>query len=397
MTLEHYAFAKLIHPMTPEEFFADYWEKKPLVVHRDDPDYYRDLLNFESVNHALTTLEHQSSELFMGNQAERVMPSQYTYETGLVDVSKLYALYADGASIGLNNLHDRVGALGNLCRSMEAELSIRFQTNTYLTPADAQCFPPHYDTHCVFALQCEGSKTWRLYDRPVELPFHTQDFDPERDPIGEKSQEFVLSAGDFCYVPRGQGHDADTQGIDGPSLHVTLGVLQKNWSDLLLEAMAQVSVEDPMLRQGLPISFARPDFDRTDARALYEKMVARVMEKMNFDKALDFFVDDVVVTRHPLLPGQFEQVSMLADLKTVDRRAGRRPNLLFRIEEKDEKITLFVYGRQITMPDHAAEPMRYALENDDYTIASLPGDLDDPGKLVLIRRLIREGLVMLKS
>ncbi len=396
MTLAHYDFAKLIHPTTPEEFFSEYWEKKPLVVHRDDPDYYRDLLTFDTVNHALTTLELQQGEVFMGNQAERVTPAQYTYETGLVDVSKLYALFADGASIALNNLHGRVGTLGNLCRSMEAELSIRFQTNIYFTPPNAQCFPPHYDTHCVFALQCEGEKTWRLYDQPVELPFHTQEFDPQRDPIGEKSQEFVLKAGDFVYVPRGHGHDADTQGIDEPSLHITLGVLQKNWSDLLLEALAQVSVDDPMLRQGLPISFARPGFDRTEARALYEQMVARVVEKMDFDKALDFFVDDVVVTRHPLLPGQFEQVMMLEDLKSVDRRAGCRPNLLYRIEESDGKVTLFVYGRQITMPDHAAEPMRFALEHDDFTIDSLPGDLDDPGKLVLIRRLIREGLVMLK-
>ena len=396
MTPAHYAFAKLIHPTTPEEFFSEYWEKKALIVHRDDPDYYRDLLNFQTVNDALTSLEHQQGEVFMGNHHDKIKTSDYAYESGFVDVSKLYSAFADGSSIALNNLHNRVGPLGNLCRSMEAELSIRFQTNIYFTPPDAQCFPPHYDTHCVFALQCEGKKTWRLYDFPVELPFHTQEFNPERDPIGEKTDEFVLSAGDFVYCPRGLGHDADTQGFDDPSLHITLGVLQKNWSDLLLEAMAQVSVDDPQLRQGLPIGFARPGFDREAARETYKEMVALAMEKMDFDTAMDFFVDDVVVTRHPLIPGQFEQVMMVRDLNTVDRRAGRRPNLLYRMEVKDGKVTLFFYGRQITMPEHAAEPMRFALENDDYPIAAIPGQLDDPGKLVLIRRLVREGLVMLK-
>ena len=35
--------------------------------------------------------------------------------------------------------------------------------NTYLTPAGAQGFSPHYDDVEVFILQTEGSKHWRLY------------------------------------------------------------------------------------------------------------------------------------------------------------------------------------------------------------------------------------------
>lgn len=395
-TYEHYAFAKLIHPITPEEFFAEYWEKKPLVVHRDDPDYYRDLLNFEVVNETITSMDHQHDEIFMGNHERKLEVSDYTYPTGMIDVARLYSEFADGSSIALNNLHDRVGPLSNLCRSMESELSIRFQTNIYFTPPDAQCFPPHYDTHCVFALQCEGKKSWRLYDFPVELPYHTQKFDPQEIPMGPTSQEFVLSPGDFVYCPRGLGHDADTKGIDEPSLHITLGVLQHTWANLLLEALAQVTLEDKTLRSSLPVGFARPGFDRETARATYASMVERVLEKMDFDTAMDFFVDDLVTTRHPVLPDQFEQVMQLPKLETTDRRAGRRPNLVYRIEENDNSVTVRVYGGQITLPAHAKEPLLFALENDDFSISALPGELDDAGKLVLIRRLVREGLVMLK-
>jgi hypothetical protein len=45
------------------------------------------------------------------------------------------------------------------------------------------------------------------------------------------------------------------------------------------------------------------------------------------------------------------------------------------------------------LPIHAAETLEHALTHDEYRIADLPGDLDDPGKLVLIRKLVREGLV----
>lgn len=394
--LEPYAFAKLIHPITPEEFWAEYWEKKALVVHRDDPDYYKELLDLESVNEAITGREDFHDNIFMGNHEREVKKENYTFPSGLIDLSKLYAEFADGSSIALNHLHDRVASLSNLCRSLEAELSMRFQTNIYFTPPDAQCFPPHYDSHCVFALQCAGAKQWRLYDFPLELPLHTQGFVQEKIEIGPTSQEFVLKAGDFVYCPRGLGHDADTKGQDEVSLHITVGVMQLTWTNVILEAMARVSLEDPKLRGALPIGFARPDFDRVEARATYEKIVGHLVEQMNCDKAFDFFIDDIIATRHPLLPGQFEQIQKLPGLKHTDRTASRRPNLMYRIEhDGDESIKLLVYGREITLPEHAEEPLRYALAHDGFSIASLPGELDDPGKLVLIRRLVREGLVYL--
>ncbi len=402
MSLEHYAFAKLIHPVTPEQFFAEYWEKKELIVHRNNPSYYRDLLNYDVVDEVVGSIEHahndQHNDIIMGNFNDQVSQKDYTFPSGLIDVARLYKKFNEGSSIALNHLHDRVPALANLCRSLEAELSIRFQTNIYFTPPDAQCFPPHYDSHCVFAMQCEGAKNWRLYDFPVTLPHHNQKFDPKEIPIGPVSKTFTLQSGDFIYCPRGLGHDADTKGLKESSLHITLGVLQHTWTNLILEAIAQLSLRDPELRKALPIGFARPGFDRTASRAAYQKLVDYMTKKMDFETAMDFFVDDIIATRHPVLPGQLRQIQSLRDLNTVDRRAGRRPNLLYRIKEQpaDGNVKLQAYGGEVTLPKHTLKPLVYALEHDDYQIKALPGDLDDAGKLVLIRRLVLEGLVMLK-
>jgi hypothetical protein len=46
------------------------------------------------------------------------------------------------------------------------------------------------------------------------------------------------------------------------------------------------------------------------------------------------------------------------------------------------------------MPVHAADALAFALENERFAIGDLPGDLDDEGKLVLVERLIRDGLVL---
>jgi hypothetical protein len=48
-------FEYLIHPVNTGTFGQECWEKKPLVVRRTDPDYYRGLLSLESVDFILST------------------------------------------------------------------------------------------------------------------------------------------------------------------------------------------------------------------------------------------------------------------------------------------------------------------------------------------------------
>ena len=51
------------------------------------------------------------------------------------------------------------------------------------------------------------------------------------------------------------------------------------------------------------------------------------------------------------------------------------------------------YGAEMTLPAHAATAVRFALETPDFRVGDLPGGLDDSGKGVLVKRLIREGMV----
>ena len=163
-----------------------------------------------------------------------------------------------------------------------------------------------------------------------------------------------------------------------------------------METFARVGLDDPKLRQSLPIGFARPDFDRTQARETFKEMLQYALERLDFDQALDVYIDDIISTRHPLLPGQLFQALKSQSLESVDQRAGVRPNILFRFSETEEHIVLHCYGNDIRFPRFAAEPLRFVLNQQDFRIADLPGELDDAGKLVLVRRLVKEGVVFLR-
>ena len=380
----------LCAPLSAEEFLRDYFEKKPCLVQREDRNYYDKLLTWEMIDRVITTLHLSHPQISMADARGGLTKEDYTYPSGLIDAGRLYQRYADGSSIILGNLESHLPSMSNLCRSMEAEMSQRFQANIYVTPPGSQGLRSHWDSHDVFVLQISGEKHWKIYDTPVELPFRAMRFDPDVDLPKETTMDFTLKAGEMLYVPRGVMHDASTE--DSHSMHITVGILNTSWMELVLEAAATVGTKFAEFRQALPPGFTDPGFDRGAAREHFKQLLQKIVEHADFDSALDTFADDLISTRHSLLEGQLEQVTRLPEL-SLESQCSPRPALLYRVRKTDEQVTVSCYGGNLTLPIFAAEPLEFALQEGSYRVADLPGDLDDGGKLVLIRRLVREGLV----
>ena len=123
-----YSFSKLIAPMTKDQFFSEYWEKKPLIVRREERAYYNDLLSVKKLEHAITSQALPRDMCFIANASRQVDASEYTYPDGIVDPSRLFQQFADGGTIVFNQLHTVLPDLAELCRSLEREISCRFQT-----------------------------------------------------------------------------------------------------------------------------------------------------------------------------------------------------------------------------------------------------------------------------
>ncbi|MGH9431282.1 MAG: cupin domain-containing protein [Terriglobia bacterium] len=384
----------LIKPASKQQFFENYWEKRPLVVNRNQPNYFSELLSLNEVDRVLTTVDRCYPDVSLKNASRPISADEYTVGGDTLDVAKVYQLFAEGSTITLAFLDTVVPALTLFCRSLESEFSFPFQTNIYLTPAGAQGAKPHYDTHDVFVLQVAGSKKWTLYGTPVELPLPGQDFDPSTHERGDLTLEFELSAGDVAYIPRGVVHDARSTEV--VSLHITAGILRYTWADLLLEFVAGACLNDPAFRKALPPGFARSNFDRAQARETLRDLLQMAWAKSNFDTALDRFVDEFMSSCPPPLRGQMAQMAAL-DRLAVDSVVGARPGIIFRLQTSGESAALDCCGRQITFPSYACEAVRFALCHSRFLVRDLPGDLDDAGKLTLVRRLIREGLAIAAS
>lgn len=381
----------MMSPVSKQVFFEEYWEKQPLVVKRPNRDYFASLLSLDEVDRVITTLGLRYPAITLKNAGQLVTSDDYTVQGDSIDVAKVYQLFEKGSTITLAYLDTVVPALTVCCRSLESEFSFPFQTNVYLTPARAQGAKYHYDSHDVFVLQVAGSKRWTLYGTPVELPLRGQDFDLSVHERGEPTLDFELEAGDFAYIPRGVVHDACSS--ETTSLHITVGVLHYNWTDLLLESIADISLNDPAFRKALSPGFARQDFNRAQARGIFRDLLLRLSAKSDLDAMLDRFADEFISQCPPLLRGQLGQIANL-DRVALDTVVGARTSVFSHVRTDGEATTVDCYGRKITFPAHVTEAVHFALSNSKFACRELPGDLDETGKLTLIRRLIREGLLM---
>lgn len=401
MDIDQYGLDWLLQPTELEVFFTEYWEKRPLTLFRGDEGYFRHLLSLEDMDHILSSHDLRHPSLQLVKNSAPVAPPRYTTEVdvkgvpvgGVVDLVKMFAEYQQGATITLDQLHRSWTPLARLCASMERFFSHPTQTNVYLTPAGAQGFNAHYDTHDVFILQTAGSKRWRLYGSPMQLPLPNNPYPyPGPDP-GQPTADFVLRAGDVLYLPRGYVHDALTS--DSVSLHVTLGINTYTWADLFMEALGALFQREVRFRRSLPIGFARDSAAAAQLRAECAPLMQALAEGgLPVEEMADVLAERFIRTRLPLFDGHFTALASARHL-TLQSRVCKRA-WLCRLTTHDDTVHLLYHGKGLTFPRFLEPTLRFILDTERFDVASLPGNLDTATRLELARRLMEEGLLMLE-
>jgi hypothetical protein len=385
------SFDWLIDPVPPEDFFKRYYEKKPLLIEGQDRARFESLLSIEAIDRYLAASSPCHPDVFLVDAARQLKSDDYAFpESGRIDLPRAYQLFNSGATISISQLHERLAALAALCRAMEHTFSSHFQTNIYLSPRDAQGFKTHYDSHDVFVLQVSGSKHWTLYDTLIELPLRGQGFEPEKHIPGPPTRELTIHAGDVLYCPRGLFHSA--RATDEVSLHITLGLIGKTWADALVEAISEACLASPAFRAHLPLGFAKPGFDSGKAEATFKSLIAAFARDARLGPILDRFAESFVTSRHPSFEGCLEELDSPPPI-ALDTRLVARPHLIYLLREEGEKVVVLFGSTQLALPSFTHGAIAFALKGAAFRVSDLPGPLDDAGKIVLVQRLIREGML----
>jgi bifunctional lysine-specific demethylase and histidyl-hydroxylase NO66 len=367
----------------PDRFAREHWARAPLYRPGADPAGFADLFSLADVDHILSLTTPRFPAFRMVKDGRQLDPRSYTRSgrvggqpvNDLADPAAVYELFHGGATIVLQSLHRFWPPLVRLSRDLELALTHPVQVNAYITPPASQGLGVHHDEHDVFVLQVHGRKQWDVHD---------PDGRPE-----DRLIEAELGPGDCLYIPQRFPHAAWT--AQTASVHLTVGVVPVTWADMLRRAVAS-AVEGALSGEPLPAGFAADPAALTAGVAEQLGEVRRRLDKLDPAAIAVAAAERFWSGRPPILSGQLQQLLSLQEIGD-DTVVRRRPGAVCHLRQRADRLEVLLGDRALHMPARLAPVMETILASDLLAVADLAGHLDPPSRLVLVRRLIREGLL----
>jgi bifunctional lysine-specific demethylase and histidyl-hydroxylase NO66 len=369
-----------------DAFLTTRWGRAPYLLSNAEGSRWADLASLADYDRIITSMALRSPFFRVVKDGKEIPASSYTRAlthrsqrvSGLIDPTSIIDLYRQGASIVLESLHRYWKPVMRFCQQLEADLGHPVQANAYLTPAGAQGFARHSDSHDVFVLQTDGRKRWIVFvpDDSAEL-------------AGSASIEAELSEGDCLYIPEGWPHAASTN--DVPSAHLTVGILTRNRS-VLVDEIISLAQRDNRGSERLPV---RPHDDEVRLGAMIDEEIENLklsLDKLDRDELLHRSLRRLTTTSLEVTSGQLLQSSHLAQLDD-GTRVRVREGAVFRVWPEGTDVKLLLADRELRLPGFTEPALRAIKGSGDLKVVELAHHLDEASRLVLVKRLIEEGLL----
>ena len=367
----------------PDRFVRDHWARAPLHRPGADAAAFADLFSLGDVDHILSSTTPRHPAFRMVKDGRQLDPRSYTRSGrvggqpvhDLADPGRVYEQFHAGATIVLQSLHRFWPPLTRLARDLEGALTHPVQVNAYVTPPAARGLGTHRDEHDVFVLQVYGRKQWDVHD-----------------PDGRTEDPLIaaeLAPGDCLYIPQRFPHAAWT--AETASVHLTVGVVPTTWADVLRRAVTAV-LEETLSGEPLPAGYAADPAGIAAGVADQLGEVRRRLDKLDPGAIAAAAADRFWAGRPPILTGQLQQLLGLERIGQ-DTVVRRRPGAGCRLRRREDRLEVLLGDRALHMPARLEPVMRTILASDRLAVGDLAGHLDPPSRLVLVRRLVVEGLL----
>ena len=366
-----------------ERFRSAHWGRHPLLRRNPGGTSFDDLLSLDAVDHLVAATSIRQPAFRLVRDGKPLPPAAYTRRVRIggrelddvADVAQVHRHFAEGATIVLQGLQRYWPPLTRFCRELQEAIDHPVQANAYVTPARAQGLGRHADAHDVFLLQVLGSKHWRVHE-------------PGDPAEAEAVLDTELAPGDVLYLPTGAHHSART--MASASVHVTVGVLNVTWARVLADLVARAH-EELGAAETLPLGFGRdPGFPAAVAARLAE--LAAWVGRVDADEAAEAARQRFRPKAEPVRTGQLRQLvglDALSDATVLRRREGAACTVV----ALDGALSVQLADRTLTMPTALEPAVREIAGRTELRGEDLADHLDPESRLVLLRRLVREGLL----
>ena len=389
-------------------FAADYWGRRPLLSRADSlENEFSDLFSTEAVDELVSEHGLRTPFMRMAVEGQVLAKDRFTASGGFgaeiadqVSSDKVLAEFAGGATIVLQGLHRTWPPIIDFTTRLVADLGHPVQVNAYITPASSRGFDPHYDVHDVFVLQISGEKRWRIHSPVHPDPLADQPWSQHSQAVASEAKnapviDEVLRPGDALYLPRGWIHSAEALG--DTSVHLTIGMSAFTRADLVAQVIAKTRA-DASLRSSLPLGLDLGDPDAL-AEVLAETL-ADLVAAIQSDPVTPAAATASLARRLTNItqPEPVRPLATVAGLARLDTASvvRWRLGLAGSVTPRGDSVSLVAGARTLTLPATTLSALEHLLLGESTSVGSLPG-LDDEDSIVVCRRLVREGILVLEA
>ena len=228
-------------------------EKKYIHL-KNENENLRNVMNIKRLNKLISMHNCWDNKNFSLVLNKNTIPFTAFFTTGdalgfaktAPDPMKVENYLRKGASLVLNDLIYFSNEIEKLASDLQSITNGRCQANLYFSMQSHQAFAPHFDTHDVFALHCEGEKIWNIYENfekdPINHPIYKQELNDKTEKPGKIIDQVLLKPGDLLYLPRGQFHDALAS--KNGAMHIAFGITYLKPIDIFQYYYDQIIIND---------------------------------------------------------------------------------------------------------------------------------------------------------
>ncbi|MFG3254914.1 cupin domain-containing protein [Streptomyces sp. NPDC048172] len=360
----------LVRPSSAEEFLQRTLGVEPALF-RGDEHRFESLVSWDVLSGLVSWSPPDGAQIRLNQDGKKIDESEWIH-THLSPDGRVFRtirtrefreLLGKGATLVVDAVDRRHRPLDSLARGLERDFGTPVQINAYSAWGESPGFGMHWDGHDVLVLQVTGEKEWTLFGSPPRRWPMEQDL--EEAPLPPDTAEGtveILRPGDVLHVPRGWWHSV--RAMDGPTLHLTIGIPRPTGVDLLQWLAGRMSAH-PVFRADLPRH--RTPEERERHRQDLVRTVSVVLE----DPAL---VDDFLAAQDSGAPAR--RVQSLGGLapdggewRKEDEVSWLAPRAVLR--EADDRIVIEADGHRFTFSAVAGDMLRLLTDELDTTVGEV--------------------------
>jgi ribosomal protein L16 Arg81 hydroxylase len=387
----------ILEPISIEDFFQNYFEKKLLHISRNTPNYFENIITINDIDAILDSghLYYPDITLKKKNGEHAIQPwldEPSVNPTLRIKQGELYNQISKGQTLIINTIQKFIPRLNEHIVALGNKFGVKHSANVYITPSNEQGFNWHYDDHDVFILQIKGNKKWSLVDEAPFLPDSNYKSSSPKIENPENVTDYFLKEGDTLYIPRGVYHKAVTE--ENSSIHLTLAFYTIKSYHLLDHFIGELRKE--RLFRSSVLSKNTSQLDQNKILEEIKKFAGSYFSKLDITSAEKIWEQSISQRVAPINKNRLISILEIDNI-SLDSKVKLNPNIVLDISTSPKFIEIKANGKKLKYPIFMQKSISQLLSPKPIILDELTANIPEKHVLDLAKKFIIEGFITIES